>query len=394
MKRLSILGSTGSIGQNVLNIVRMFPDRFSVKAISAKKNINLLALQIKEFRPEIAVVYDKSAADKLRMTAGRKTEILYGEKGYLTAAAWKSADMLISSMVGGAGLVPTLAAIDAGKTVALANKETLVMAGETVMKRAAEKCVSILPIDSEHSAIFQCLHGNSIKDLHKILLTGSGGPFLCKADNEFDKIKPEDALNHPTWDMGDKISVDSATLMNKGLEVIEAKHLFGVSLDMIEVLIHPQSIIHSMISFKDGSVMAQMGIPDMKGAIAYAMSYPERLPLNLPVPDFTSLGALTFEKPDIEKFPCLELAFSACKTGGTLPCVLNGANEVTVHAFLNQGLSFNQIPIIIKDTMEKHCVVKDPELVDIMKADKWARAYTEETVNRVLLAYQLTPEQI
>ncbi len=385
MKRLSLLGSTGSIGQNVLNVVRMFPDRFLIKALSAKKNINLLALQIKEFRPEIAVVYDKSAVDELRMIAGQETEILYGESGYLAAAAWDSADMMISSMVGGAGLVPTLAAIDAGKTVALANKETLVMAGETVMKRAAEKSVKILPIDSEHSAIFQCLHGNSIKDLHKIFLTGSGGPFLYKSANEFNKIKPEDALNHPTWDMGDKISVDSATLMNKGLEIIEAKHLFGVSLDMIEVLIHPQSIVHSMVSFKDGSVMAQMGIPDMKGAIAYAMSYPERLPLNLPVPDFTGLGALTFEKPDIEKFPCLKLAFSACNAGGTLPCVLNGANEVTVHAFLNQGLPFNKIPIIIKDTMDKHCVIKEPELLDIMEADKWARAYTEETVNRVLL---------
>lgn len=394
MKRLSILGSTGSIGQNVLNIVRMFPDRFSIKALAAKKNINLLALQIKEFRPEIAVVYDKSAADELRIMAGRDTDILHGEEGYLTAAAWDSADMLISSMVGGAGLIPTLTAIDAGKTIALANKETLVMAGEIVMKRAAEKCVNILPIDSEHSAIFQCLHGNSIKDLRKILLTGSGGPFLCKSENEFDKIKPEDALNHPTWDMGDKISVDSATLMNKGLEVIEAKHLFGISLDMIEVLIHPQSIVHSMVSFKDGSVMAQMGMPDMKGAIAYAMSYPERLPLNLSAPNFTGLGALTFEKPDMEKFPCLKLAFLACNIGGTLPSVLNGANEVTVHAFLNQGLAFNQIPIIIKDTMDKHCVIKNPELLDILNADKWARAYTEETVNRVLLTDQLTPEQI
>ncbi len=382
MKKLSILGSTGSIGQNVLSVVRMFPDKFCVTALAAKKNINLLSLQIKEFCPEIAVVYDEKAAAALKKIVGPGTEILHGEDGYLGAAALGSADMVVSSMVGAAGLIPTLAALNAGKTVALANKETLVMAGEIVMKTAAEKGVNILPIDSEHSAIFQCLQGSSLEDLRAVLLTGSGGPFLYLDKKKFKMVTPEDALNHPTWDMGNKISIDSATLMNKGLEVIEAKHLFGVSLDMIDVLIHPQSIVHSMVSFKDGSVIAQMGIPDMKGAIAYALSYPKRLPLNQPVPDFTGLGALTFEKPDMEKFPCLNLAFTAGRIGGTLPCVLNGANETAVHSFLNHGLPFDRIANIVDETMDKHNLIKDPTLFDILEVDKWARRYAEDVIKK------------
>ncbi len=382
MKKLSILGSTGSIGKNVLRIVRMFPDKFCVTALAAKKNINLLSLQIKEFSPEIAVVYDEKAAAALKKIVGSGTEILHGEDGYLGAAALDSVDMVVSSMVGAAGLIPTLAALNAGKTVALANKETLVMAGEIVMKTAAENGVNILPIDSEHSAIFQCLQGSSLEDLRAILLTGSGGPFLYLDKKKFKMITPEDALNHPTWDMGNKISIDSATLMNKGLEVIEAKHLFGVSLDMIDVLIHPQSIVHSMVSFKDGSVIAQMGIPDMKGAIAYALSYPKRLPLNQPVPDFTGLGALTFEKPDMKKFPCLDLAFTAGRIGGTLPCVLNGANETAVHSFLNHGLPFDRIPNIVEETMDKHNLIKYPSLFDILEVDKWARRYAEDVIKK------------
>lgn len=380
MKKLSILGSTGSIGQNVLSVVRMFPDKFCVTALAAKKNIDLLALQIKEFSPEIAVVYDERGATDLKKKIGPGTKILHGEEGYIGAAAWDTADMVVSSMVGSAGLIPTLAAIDAGKTVALANKETLVIAGEIVMKKAAEKGVNILPIDSEHSAIFQCLQGSSKEDLRTILLTGSGGPFLSLDKKKFKTVTPEDALDHPTWDMGDKISVDSATLMNKGLEVIEAKHLFGVSLDMIDVLIHPQSIVHSMVSFKDGSVIAQMGIPDMKGAIAYALSYPKRLPLDQSIPDFTALGALTFQKPDMEKFPCLDLAFRAGNIGGTLPCVLNSANETAVHSFLNHGLSFHRIPNIVEETMGKHNLIKDPTLSDILEVDKWARRYAEDII--------------
>jgi 1-deoxy-D-xylulose-5-phosphate reductoisomerase len=257
------------------------------------------------------------------------------------------------------------------------------MAGEIVIQKAADKGVKILPIDSEHSAIFQCIEGQRREDLEKIHLTASGGPFLNKPANEFFEIKPEDALNHPTWKMGKKVSIDSATLMNKGLEVIEAMHLFGVSQDMIEVVIHPQSMIHSMVSYRDGSVIAQLGIPDMKGAIAYSISYPERLPLNQPIPDFAGMGALTFQKPDFEKFPCLDLAFKACDTGKTLPAVLNAANETAVQAFLDQRLSFARIPKVIEKTMSRHSVAEHASLDDILEADKWARKEAEGVIKSV-----------
>ncbi len=373
MKYLSILGSTGSIGRNTLNIVKMFPERFAVSALAAKENTALLAEQIGQFSPEIAVVFDEQRAVELkkRLPARTRVEILYGEEGYQAAAT--HGDMVVTAVVGASGLLPTLAAIDAGKDIALANKETLVMAGEIVMKRAADKGIKILPVDSEHSAIFQCLSGQRREDMDKILLTASGGPFLNRPKQDFDHIKPEDALRHPTWQMGKKISIDSATLMNKGLEVIEAKWLFDVSQDQIEVVVHPQSIIHSMVSYKDGSVIAQLGIPDMKGAIAYALSWPERLPLKQPVPDFAAIGGLTFQKPDIDRFPCLGLAFKACEQGGTLPAVLNAANEAAVYAFLDRRISFPDIPAMIEKVMERHTVVKNPSLADILEADKWAR---------------------
>jgi 1-deoxy-D-xylulose-5-phosphate reductoisomerase len=375
MKNLSILGSTGSIGGNALKIVEMFPDRFAVKALAAKRNISLLAKQIERFQPEIAVVYDESTAVDLQnmLPSGTGVDVLYGEDGYKTAAAYPSVDMVVASFVGASGLMPTLAAIEAGKNIALANKETLVMAGEIVVKRAAINGSKILPIDSEHSAIFQCISGNRREDLDKIFLTASGGPFLNLPKNEFGSIKPEAALNHPTWEMGKKISVDSATLMNKGLEIIEAKRLFNISQEMIEVVIHPQSVIHSMVSFKDGTVMAQLGIPDMKGAIAYALSYPERLELEQPLPDFVGIGAFTFEKPDLEKFPCLDLAYRACETDGTLPAVLNAANEAAVEAFLEKRIAFLKIPEVIRETMDRHSVIEDPTLEDILRADRWAR---------------------
>jgi len=382
MKNLSILGSTGSIGRNTLKIVEMFRDRFEVKALAAANNVELLARQIEIFRPEIAVVFDENRALELKnvLSAGAGVEILYGEDGYRTAATYDSVEMVVTAMVGAAGLMPTLAAIEAGKNIALANKETLVMAGEIVVKKAAEKSIRILPIDSEHSAVFQCIAGHRRKDMDKILLTASGGPFLNKSANEFISIKAEEALNHPTWQMGKKISIDSATLMNKGLEVIEAKYLFGVSHDMIKVVIHPQSVIHSMVAYRDGSVIAQLGIPDMKGAIAYAISYPERLPLKQPIPDFVNIGALTFQQPDLTKFPCLALAFKACEMGGTNPAVLNASNEVAVEAFLKKRILFTSIPELIKNTMKKHLSVKDPTLSDILEADKWAR----ETVGEML----------
>lgn len=382
MKQLSILGSTGSIGTNVLKIVEMFPQRFEVKALAAKHNVELLANQIERFHPEIAAVFDRERAIELKgiLPPYNGTQILFGIDGYKAAAAHDNVDQVVSAMVGAAGLIPTLTAIEAGKQVALANKETLVMAGEIVMQRAGEKGVEILPIDSEHSAIFQCIAGNRKADLDKILLTGSGGPFLTMPRESFTKVKPEDALEHPTWQMGKKITIDSATLMNKGLEVIEAKWLFDVSPDMIEVIIHPQSVVHSMVCYKDGTVMAQLGIPDMKGAIAYALSYPERLSLHQPLPDFPAIGSLTFRKPDLERFPCLALAFHACNTGGTLPAVLNAANEVAVDSFLNRKISFLKIPEIVGKTMDNHPVLTNPGLSDILQADKWAREWAAEQI--------------
>ena len=386
MKQLSILGSTGSIGKNVLNVVEMFPDRFGVKALAAKNNIELLLEQTNRFHPEIVSVFDEKTAKALKemFPSSLDTEIIYGNDGYKAVAMWDSSDIVLSAMVGASGLIPTLAAIEAGKNVALANKETLVMAGDIVMKLASEKGVSIMPVDSEHSAIFQCIEGNRIDDVDKIILTGSGGPFLQMERDDFAYIKPEDALNHPNWQMGDKISIDSATLMNKGLEVIEAKHLFDVSFDRIDVLIHPQSIVHSMVSLKDGSVMAQLGIPDMRQAIAYAISYPDRLPLKQPVPDFAKLGALTFEEPDLERFPCLDLAFKAYNMGATYPAVLNAANEKAVEAFLNRRLSFVKIPDIIDKVMDMHQKTENPELSDIFSADIWAREQTEKFISDML----------
>lgn len=385
MKRLSILGSTGSIGTNVLNIVAMFPDEFKVKALAAKKNTGLLARQIEAFHPELAAVYDENRARELkdRLPAGTAVEIVHGTDGYRAAAAEAGADLTVTAMVGAAGLKPTLAAIEAGNTIALANKETLVMAGDFVMRAAAEKGVAILPIDSEHSAIFQCLQGHRRQDMEKILLTASGGPFLNKPVEEFKGITRDDALKHPNWQMGRKITIDSATLMNKGLEVLEARCLFGVPHEKIEVVVHPQSIIHSMVAYKDGSIIAQLGIPDMKGAIAYALSYPQRLPIQQPLPDFDPGLTLSFQKPDMIKFPCLALAFQACEVGGTLPAVLNAANEVAVQGFLNQEIGFVDIEPVIRRTMEKHSVVSSPGLAEILAADQWARRQAQEVIDKL-----------
>ncbi len=383
MKKLSVLGSTGSIGCNVLEIAGMFPDRFTILALTGGTNIDLLASQIEKFRPKVASVLTKDLADKLseRISSDIKTEILFGSEGYIRAATLSGIDIVVSSIVGSAGLLPTIAAIEKGYDIALANKETLVMAGEYVMNLASSKGVSILPVDSEHSAIFQCLSGQRIEDFDKIHLTASGGPFRNKPFSEFKYITTEDALSHPTWSMGRKISIDSATLMNKGLEVIEAVHLFNVSHKQIEVIIHPQSIVHSMVSFIDGSVIAQLGVPDMKGAIAYAITYPERMPIKQPVPDFAKLSNLTFENPDTDKFPCLKLAFEAIKTGETMPCVMNAANEVAVAAFLDRKISFTDIANVINKTMEKHDLIKSPNLEDIISADDWARKICQEFTN-------------
>lgn len=375
MKTLALLGSTGSIGCNTLDIVANFPDQFRIKTLTAKNNIVLLADQIQKFLPEQVAVHNASAAKQLKalLPSSLRVEIMYGARGYCSAAAWDGVDMVVGAMVGAAGLEPTLAAIVAGKDIAIANKETLVMAGALVTETVARQGISLLPIDSEHSAIFQCLHGHRRQDLKKIFLTASGGPFLKKPAAEFDRITPDKALKHPNWDMGAKITIDSATLMNKGLEVIEAKWLFDVDIDQIEVIVHPQSIIHSMVAYCDGSILAQMGIPDMREAIAYALSYPERIPLEQPLPDLVGIGELTFQHPDTKRFPCLQLAFEALREGGTMPAVMNAANEVAVEAFLSRQIPFTSIPKVIDATMNVHKIDQTINIETVMAADGWAR---------------------
>jgi len=375
MKYLSILGSTGSIGTSALDIVRMHPDLFKIKALACANNIDLLARQIREFKPELVCVIDeKKALELSRILKGEfRPEIVYGEQGFIETALYNNSNMVLLAMVGAAGLKPALAAIEAKKHIALANKETLVMAGEIVMAKAKENQVSILPVDSEHSAIFQCLKGNLQKDLKTIFLTASGGPFRKKSFKSFKDISLQDALKHPTWNMGHKITIDSATMMNKGLEIIEAVHFFDVSHEKIQVLIHPQSIVHSMVGYKDGSIIAQMGQPDMKAAISYALSEPDRLDLQMDFPSFTDIHSLTFEKPDTKKFPSLEFAFEACRQKGTMPAVMNAANEIAVEAFLGKRINFMDIFKLISMAMEDHTCIDNPDLSSIIEADLWAR---------------------
>ncbi|MDY6905047.1 MAG: 1-deoxy-D-xylulose-5-phosphate reductoisomerase [Thermodesulfobacteriota bacterium] len=386
MKRLTILGATGSIGTNTLAIVSRFPERFAVNALCAGRNIELLAEQVTAFSPKLAVVIDETAADALAALLPDNTavEIMYGEDGYRAAAVMASTDMVVSAMVGAAGLAPTLAAIEAGKAVALANKEVLVMAGEIVMQRATARDIPLLPIDSEHSAVFQCLEGHSRDQVAAIYLTASGGPFLKKDRQAIENAGVQEALSHPTWTMGRKISIDSATLMNKGLEVIEAHFLFQIPVDAIKVVIHPQSIVHSMVGYVDGALLAQLGEPDMKGAIAYALSYPERLSIGQAPPDLAALGELRFENPDMDRFPCLGFAFTACRCGGTMPAVLNAANEIAVAAFLDEQIRFGRIPAVIETVMERHTVVTNPSLSAIKEADVWARACARDIVEKPL----------
>ncbi|MBC2709912.1 MAG: 1-deoxy-D-xylulose-5-phosphate reductoisomerase [Desulfosarcina sp.] len=384
MKSLSILGATGSIGSSALEIVRQFPDRFTVNALTAKTNVAVLARQVVQFTPRLAAVYDADHARQLKalLPPTMDVEIVFGEAGYVEAATCPDTDMVLGAMVGSAGLVPTLAAIDAGKDIALANKETLVMAGDIVMAKIAGRGVKLMPVDSEHSAIYQSLAGHSHNGIREILLTASGGPFLKWPAGEFSAITPKDALRHPNWSMGSKITIDSATLMNKGLEVIEARWLFNIDFHRIKVVVHPQSIVHSMVTYEDGAVIAQMGIPDMKGAIAYGLSHPRRLPLDVPSPDFAHIGQLTFEDPDLERFPCLTLAYRAGEQGGTLPAVLNAANEVAVSAFLDNRLPFTGIYPIIDQTLNHHSGEDGADLGQIIEADRWARETALSLIRR------------
>lgn len=382
-KRLGILGSTGSIGVNTLEIVQRHPERFSVVGLAAGSNIDLLEQQMRRFRPSFVSVFDLQRAKELReRTSDLDIEIYEGSHAACTIASLPEVDLVLSGIVGAAGLTPTLAAIRAGKDVAIANKEPLVMAGELVM-REAEGRVRVLPVDSEHSAIFQALSGNRHGDVKRLILTASGGPFRTWPSESFSQITVRDALQHPNWRMGQKITIDSASMMNKGLEVIEAHWLFNVEADHVDVVVHPQSIVHSLVEFVDGSVIAQLGIHDMQIPIAYALNYPERLPNTLPALDLTEIGTLTFESPDLARFPCLRLAYEAIKTCGTAPTVLNAANETAVEAFLNERLPFTNIPQVIDETLQKHDVrtLVDGDIDTILSADRWAREKAASIIN-------------
>ena len=375
MKKIAILGSTGSIGVNALDVIRHDPSQYEVVALAARKNVSLLKAQIDEFRPAVAAVIDETHAGQLEALLGRSngTAICFGTDGYREVATFAEADMVVSAMAGSAGLIPTLEAVAAGKDIALANKETMVMAGSLVVKMAEEKGVAILPVDSEHSAIFQCLSGNRHQDIRRLILTASGGPFLKFSKVDLANVTPAQALKHPKWEMGKKITIDSASMMNKGLEIIEARWLFNVDYDAIHVQIHPQSIIHSMVEFIDGSVIAQLGCPDMRIPIAYALSYPVRFPCPAPALNLLDVGALEFLKADWDRFPNLRLAYEAGKIGGTMTAVLNGANEMAVEAFLEERIRFIDMTAVIESVLANHRCNLSPTIDDILAADLWAK---------------------
>jgi 1-deoxy-D-xylulose-5-phosphate reductoisomerase len=378
MKAISILGSTGSIGCNTLKVVG-FLGNFRVIALGAGKNVGKLAEQISEFRPELVAVENETCAENLlreiHKTNAKTPKIEIGEKGLIAVATHEAAETVVSATVGAVGFVPTLRALEAGKRVALANKETLVMAGELMTKAARENNAEILPVDSEHNALHQCLRGESKKEVKRLILTASGGPFRTKSKQEIENATREEALNHPTWDMGDKVTIDSATLMNKGLEVIEARWLFDFSADEISVVVHPQSVVHSFVEMVDGSIIAQLGVTDMKHAIQYALTYPKRQPNCLPPLDFAKIPQLTFEEPDLEKFPCLALAYKALRIGGTMPATLNAANEIAVGAFLENKIRLSDIPKIIESVMNEHESQAVSGLEIVLETDASARKH-------------------
>ncbi len=375
MKNIAILGSTGSIGRSSLEVIKNLPERFRVTYLTANKNIELLQKQIAHVHPRGVVVLDKCNASALEKVLGSQTTVLSGEEGLLEIVKRDDVDIVISSLVGFAGLKPTIEAMKQGKTIALANKETLVVAGQLMTSLLKEYGARLVPIDSEHSAIMQCLVGEEPSHVAKLILTASGGPFLNKPLSEFESITVEEALNHPNWSMGKKVTIDSATLMNKGLEVIEAHWLFDLPPERIEVVIHPQSIIHSMVEFIDGSLKAQMGLPDMKIPIQYALTYPSRAAMNGKRVDFPKLCAMTFFEPDRKKFRCLQIAFDVLDLGGTAPAAMNAANEVAVEAFLGKKITFNKIPELIDKAISSHRSIPTPDLDDIVAADASVRKY-------------------
>lgn len=381
MKNICILGSTGSIGQNSLEVISNLPGKFKVKYLTANRNVDLLLRQIELYQPKAVAVLDENCASRLKQSVDGSLELLVGEEGLEELACRNDVDVVISSLVGFAGLKPTVEAIKCGKTVALANKETLVVAGEIIMALVKKHGATLIPIDSEHSAVLQCLMGEEHANIARLILTASGGPFLMKEKKDFANLTVDAALKHPNWKMGQKITIDSATLMNKGLEVIEAHWLFDLPPEKIEVLVHPQSIIHSMVEFVDGSVKAQLGIPDMKIPIQYALTYPDRAGSPYKRVNFAELREMTFFAPDFEKFECLGLAYEALRRGGTAPAILSAANEIAVDLFVQRRIAFHQIPRIVRFALEHLPVKSSPTLEDIVHADMNSRAEVTEYVN-------------
>ena len=380
MKKISLLGSTGSIGTNVLDVIERNPEKFQILSMSAGSNVDLFAKQIRKFKPRVVALFDSKKIPTLKeQIADLDIEILSGEEGTIAVATLPEADVVVSGVMGSAGLLPAIHALKAGKNLALANKETLVIAGELVLREAKKTNSQIIPIDSEHSAIFQVLNGEKKERIKKIILTASGGPFRTFSLEQMETVTVKDALKHPNWDMGAKITIDSSTMMNKGLEYIEAKWLFGVNTP-VEIIVHAQSIIHSMIEFVDTSILAQLGIPDMRVPIAYALTYPDRFECDLPSLDLTTMGNLTFEAPDFERFPCLRLAIDAMEIGKTMPAVLNAANEIAVQAFLDELISYKDIAELIRMVMQNHNPSPLKELQDVLIADRWAREQTTKLV--------------
>ena len=375
MKKVFVLGSTGSIGVNCLNVISNLKDNFEVAGLTVNSNTDLLLEQISKFNPKVVVVKDENAAKNISEKIPKSCELIVGEDGLIKAAIETDYDIFMGAMVGFAGLAPTIEAVKRGKRIALANKETLVVAGEIVTKLVLENNAEIIPVDSEHSAIYQCLVGENLNEVEKLVLTASGGPFRDKDKSFFENATVDEALNHPNWKMGSKITIDSATMMNKGLEVIEARWLFGLPSEKIEVVIHPQSIIHSMVQFVDGSIKAQLGLPDMKLPIQYALTFPERILSNFERTNLPSINSLTFFEPDFNKFECLKLAFSALNEGGTAPCILNAANEVAVSKFLNKEIKFSHIPLLINKALDKVENIFSSDLDTIFECDEKTREY-------------------
>ncbi|MDD6810897.1 MAG: 1-deoxy-D-xylulose-5-phosphate reductoisomerase [Lachnospiraceae bacterium] len=381
MKKIAILGSTGSIGTQTLEIVRNNPD-LEVVAMAAGTNVTLMEEQVREFQPKKVAMWSEQAATDLRTRiADMKVEVVYGMEGLLEVSTMNEMEVLVTAIVGMIGIRPTIAAIEHGKTIALANKETLVTAGHIIMPLAAKHKVPILPVDSEHSAIFQSMNGEKRERVNKIILTASGGPFRGKSREELEQMTVEDALKHPNWSMGKKVTIDSASLVNKGLEVMEAKWLFDVALEQIQVVVHPQSIIHSAVEYVDGGIMAQLGTPDMKLPIQYALFYPDRRPMNGKRVDFFALKQLTFEEPDTKTFRGLQLAYDAARTGGSLPTVFNAANEKAVALFLQKKIRFLQIPELIEQSMEHHKVIENPSVDEILQTEAETYEYMEQVMS-------------